>query len=187
MDTRQSLIDHAGELIRTRGYTGFSYADLAERVNIRKASIHHHFPAKEDLGRAVVEHYIEQFEQELNGIGQRKLNAFQALQAYARLYRNSVEQGWGCLCGMLASEVEVAPPSVAVGVRRFMTLNVDWLSEVIATGLASNELAGGGDPQTRATTVLCMCQGALLVARAMRSLDAFDRPIEDVLRGFQPP
>lgn len=187
MDTRQSLLDHAAELIRTRGYTGFSYADLAERVGIRKASIHHHFPAKEDLGRAVVEHYIEQFEQALNGIGQQKLAPFQTLLAYTRLYRNSVEQGWGCLCGMLASEVEVAPPSVAVGVRRFMALNVDWLSDVIATGLNGNELAGGGDPQTRATTVLCICQGALLVARSMRSLHAFDQAIEDVLRGFQPP
>jgi len=28
----------------------FSYADLAKSVGVSKASIHHHFPAKEDLG-----------------------------------------------------------------------------------------------------------------------------------------
>ena len=53
--TRQKLIDSARHFIQTRGYNGFSYADVAEQVQVRKASIHHHFPAKSDLARAVVE------------------------------------------------------------------------------------------------------------------------------------
>jgi AcrR family transcriptional regulator len=35
------------------GYSGFSYADIAEVVGIRKASIHHHFPSKVDLVRTL--------------------------------------------------------------------------------------------------------------------------------------
>lgn len=186
MDTRQALLDNAAELIRTRGYTGFSYADLAARVGIRKASIHHHFPTKEDLGQALVEHYSAEFEQALDGISRRKLAPYQALQAYTTLYRNSVEQGWGCLCGMLASEVDVVPPNVAVGVRRFMTRNLEWLSSVIAKGIDSGEIAGRGDPNARAATVLCICQGALLVGRSMRSLQTFDQAISEALRNFQP-
>ncbi|KFJ90149.1 TetR family transcriptional regulator, partial [Pseudomonas sp. 1-7] len=52
------MIQTAENLMRTRGYTAFSYADLSEAVGIRKASIHHHFPTKEDLGAAIVEEYI---------------------------------------------------------------------------------------------------------------------------------
>lgn len=187
MDTRQALLDHAAELIRTRGYSGFSYADLAERVGIRKASIHHHFPTKEDLGLALVDQYIGLFEQALADIGRQKITAGEALRAYAQLYRNSVEKGWGCLCGMLASEVEVVPPSVAVGVRRFMTMNLEWLSKLITTGLARGELAGGGDPAARAATFLSICQGALLVARSMQSPDSFDQAVASTLQAFELP
>ena len=66
LGTREALIRTAEQLMRTRGYSAFSYADLSESVGIRKASIHHHFPTKEDLGKALVEEYIERVRVELN-------------------------------------------------------------------------------------------------------------------------
>lgn len=48
-NTAQRILDTAQDLIRHRGYSAFSYADIADRVGIRKASIHYHFAAKEDL------------------------------------------------------------------------------------------------------------------------------------------
>ena len=45
-------------MLRSRGYAAFSYADLEKMVGIRKASIHHYFPKKEDLGVEIVETYI---------------------------------------------------------------------------------------------------------------------------------
>ena len=53
--TAERIVREARDLIMTRGYNGFSYADIAEAVGIRKASIHHHFPAKSDLAKAVIE------------------------------------------------------------------------------------------------------------------------------------
>jgi len=54
-ETAGKLMGGAAGLIMRRGYNGFSYADLAERFGIRKASIHHHFPSKVDLVVAVLE------------------------------------------------------------------------------------------------------------------------------------
>jgi TetR/AcrR family transcriptional repressor of nem operon len=48
--TKTTLLDVAEELLLTRGYNGFSYNDIAEKVGIRKASIHYHFPSKSGLG-----------------------------------------------------------------------------------------------------------------------------------------
>src|SRR5271170_2575953 len=53
--TREALLDAAFELLGTVGYASFSYRDLAEKVGIRTASIHYHFPSKSDLGVALVE------------------------------------------------------------------------------------------------------------------------------------
>ncbi|REM97679.1 TetR/AcrR family transcriptional regulator, partial [Mycobacterium tuberculosis] len=43
------IVGHARSLLESGGYNGFSYADIAARVNISKASIHHHFPSKAEL------------------------------------------------------------------------------------------------------------------------------------------
>ncbi|MEO9863924.1 TetR/AcrR family transcriptional regulator, partial [Yoonia sp.] len=56
-DTKTALLDSAERAARTRGFDGFSYADLAQDVGIRKASIHHHFPTKAALSAALMERY----------------------------------------------------------------------------------------------------------------------------------
>ena len=48
----QEIIQRTNELLASCGYNGFSYADIAELLDVRKASIHHHFPAKADLVKA---------------------------------------------------------------------------------------------------------------------------------------
>ena len=45
--TKAALMNCAETQMRSKGYSAFSYADLAVEVGIRKASIHHHFPTKE--------------------------------------------------------------------------------------------------------------------------------------------
>jgi len=52
-DTATRILDTAERLVQSRGYNGFSYADIAERVGITKASLHHHFETKATLGQAI--------------------------------------------------------------------------------------------------------------------------------------
>lgn len=53
-NTSEDILTCARALIVAGGYNGFSYADIADVVGIRKASIHHHFPNKVDLVKAIV-------------------------------------------------------------------------------------------------------------------------------------
>ena len=57
--TADDILACARSLIIMGGYNGFSYADIEAVVGIRKASIHHHFPSKVDLVRALVFRYRE--------------------------------------------------------------------------------------------------------------------------------
>ncbi|MEL7519278.1 MAG: TetR/AcrR family transcriptional regulator, partial [Pseudomonadota bacterium] len=68
MSTRDILTDLGEVAIRRFGYGGFSYADLARDAGIKKASIHHHFPAKADLGLAVLERYAQRLKETLEAI-----------------------------------------------------------------------------------------------------------------------
>ena len=56
-DTRERILDEAERLMGARGYSGFSYQDISRPLGIRNAAIHYHFPAKADLGLAVIERY----------------------------------------------------------------------------------------------------------------------------------
>jgi TetR/AcrR family transcriptional regulator, transcriptional repressor for nem operon len=186
MDTRTTLLAAAEDLIRSRGYNGFSYADLAERIGIRKASIHHHFPSKEDLGLCLVEHYIDRFSLAFADIDASEDTVAGRVARYIELYRESLRQQSGCLCGMLATEVDVVPLRMAEGVRRFMQQNLDWLTQTILAGQEQGELAGGADPRGLAHALLSICQGALLVARSTNDATGFDRSIESLLPAVLP-
>lgn len=56
MSTHDSLIELTDTLIQQNGYRGFSYADRAKTLGIRKASIHYHFQTKTDTGIAYCEY-----------------------------------------------------------------------------------------------------------------------------------
>ncbi len=185
VDTRTQLLAEAEAVVRGQGYVGFSYADLTERVGIRKASIHHHFPAKEDLGVALVEAYTERFIQALTDIAAGTGAAPDRLGAYAGLYRSGLQAGQGCLCGVLASELNVLPDRIRAGVRRFFDLNADWLEGVIAAGQSDGCFRSDVDARSQAMAVLATLEGAMLVSRAIGSVEAFDAAAAASLTGLR--
>jgi TetR/AcrR family transcriptional repressor of nem operon len=56
-DTPQRILDVAEQLVQTRGFNGFSYADIAAAVGLTKATLHYHFATKAELGRRLIERY----------------------------------------------------------------------------------------------------------------------------------
>src|SRR6188508_3818527 len=85
-DTAQRILDIAERLVQTRGFNGFSYADIAEALEVTKASLHYHFPAKADLGRRLIERYEQTFLAVLKGIDATGAALREKLKRYARIY-----------------------------------------------------------------------------------------------------
>lgn len=52
--TRERILKVALELFGARGYEGTSIRDIAEKVEMTKAAVFYHFPAKEDLLTAIL-------------------------------------------------------------------------------------------------------------------------------------
>jgi len=174
--TRAKLIDSATHLVRSRGYSAFSYADLSEAVGIRKASIHHHFAAKADLGVALVAAYAEDILLKLTDIDRDIPDTLDRIAAYAALYRAGLAQGQGCLCGVLAAELGALPPRLKLAVRQFFLLNLAWLKRTLAETDA---------PDQTARTILSTVQGALTLALALGDPAAFDQAEQGLLSGLR--
>jgi AcrR family transcriptional regulator len=58
-DRRLQIIDVARELFATRGFEGTTTRELAEKIGINEALLFRHFPSKEDLYWAVLQHMID--------------------------------------------------------------------------------------------------------------------------------
>jgi TetR/AcrR family transcriptional regulator, transcriptional repressor for nem operon len=181
--TATQILDVAQELAQTRGYNAFSYRDLAERVGIRSASIHHHFPGKSDLAMAIVARYREKFGAALRDIRERNGDAGAQLEAYVDLFRQTLEQdGRLCLCGMFAAELSSLPEDVRDEVRAFFAENERWLMRTLDAGRRKGELQFAGAPNEAAAMILDALEGALLTARALGSVSRFVRSSRWLLR-----
>lgn len=66
MNRSEHIINVANRLILEKGYSAFSYADVAAEIGIQKASIHYHFPSKANLVQNVVGRYRQEVRANLN-------------------------------------------------------------------------------------------------------------------------
>src|SRR5512133_1734450 len=122
-DTAQKILDLAEHLVQTRGFNGFSYADIAGPLGMTKASLHYHFPAKAELGRSLIGRYEGKFLAALALIDDSARKPKEKLRRYARLYADVLRGGRMCLCGMLAAEYATLPKGMQAELKHFFDEN----------------------------------------------------------------
>ena len=184
-DTKTALLDSAERAARTRGFDGFSYADLAEDVGIRKASIHHHFPTKAALSVALMQRYYIELEKTCAGIDAAETSGGARLSALIDIYRNALDGGKSlCLCVSLSTSRESLPPEVITQISRFRVMMIHWLKTTFETGKSDSTIAGVDDPTKEAAATLPLLEGAQLAARAEENPILFETALQLLLQRF---
>jgi TetR/AcrR family transcriptional regulator, transcriptional repressor for nem operon len=164
-DTAARILDSAERLVQSRGFNGFSYADVAAELGVTKASLHYHFPGKAELGQALIGRYAARFADALEEIDAGSGDASAKLAAYARIYADVLRDRRMCLCGMLAADYDTLPEPMRDAVLRFFDDNEAWLTDVFEHGQAEGSLQLEGSPREAAQTLIGGLEGALLIAR----------------------
>lgn len=163
--TAARILDVAERLAQTRGFNGFSYADVAAEVQITKAGLHYHFAGKAELGEALVARYTARFAAALAAIDERRAGARTKLDAYMKLYADVLRDERMCLCGMLAAEFVTLPERMRKAVIGFFEQNETWLAHILEQGRAEGSLRFTGPSRETAQTIVSALEGAMLVAR----------------------
>jgi TetR/AcrR family transcriptional repressor of nem operon len=180
-DPAQGILDIAEQLAQTRGYNGFSYADIAERLGVTKASLHYHFASKADLGRALIARYQVGFGQALDAIEQQERDPAERLRRYVALYDAVMSDDRMCLCGMLAAEYATLPRPMQEQLKLFFDLNERWLTAVLEAGSRAGRFGFKEAPRERAQVLLGALEGAMLVARSYSDPQRFRLSAQHVL------
>ena len=165
-DTPQRILDIAERLVQTRGFNGFSYADIAEAMNVTKASLHYHFRGKADLGRSLIQRYEKNFLAALEGIDAATTDAREKLRRYAAIYGTVLQDDRMCLCGMLAAEFGTLPEAMRTEMRHYFDANERWLAGVLKQGKKDKTLKFAGSPAESAQALIGSLEGAMMIARS---------------------
>lgn len=121
--TATRILDVAERLVQSRGFNGFSYANVAAELGMTKASLHYHFPGKAELGEALINRYAIRFAEALQAIDADSSDVRAKLAAYAAVYADVLSEQRMCLCGMLAADYETLPAAMRSAVVRFFDDN----------------------------------------------------------------
>ena len=181
VDTSQRILDIAERLVQTRGFNGFSYADIAATMQVTKASLHYHFPAKAVLGKRLIERYERNFLAALQVIDDESADAHEKLRRYAAIYGDVLNNNRMCLCGMLAAEYATLPKPMRDDMRHFFDENERWLTTVLQQGKRERSLKFSGSATDVAQALIGSLEGAMMIARSYGDVARFKSVCERLL------
>lgn len=157
--TKSRILDVAQEMMQRNGVNAVSFADISDVVGIRKASVHHHFPTKDDLTEAVLVRYHESFVSQLEEIKASKLKPPTKLKKVMALFEKTLaaENKHACLCGMLSAEIWSLNSTSQKIVGRFLSDCSNAIMEII--------VEDGKCDKAKADVVLAALEGGMLISR----------------------
>ncbi|KIC49567.1 TetR/AcrR family transcriptional regulator [Tateyamaria sp. ANG-S1] len=178
MGTRTHLLDEAERFTRQRGFDGFSFADLASSADIRKASVHYHFPVKGDLSLALIQRYRAVFADRLKAISSTHPTAGARLLRFLDLYRAASDGGRSlCLCVALSVTQIALPEETMAELAAFHRDVTAWLETVFRHGQSDGSMQHVSDPRAEAQAAMAQVEGAQIMARAAGDLARFEAAI----------
>lgn len=176
--SRTALLEIGAEIVRRQGFGGLSFGAIADRAGIRKASVHHHFPAKADFAQALVAYRAEALTAELAETEGDTRRGYMALRAFLRERRDQTGDGAALdILTALAADANLldAPTRAALAAAR--ELVVRRIAAILQAGRRDRTIAVAGDIEEEARAALAQIEGAELAARVAGNAAPFDRAL----------
>lgn len=183
-ETADLIMDVAHRLLAERGYSAFSYADIAEAVQIRKASIHHHFPTKTALVVAVLERHRLRMQEAHAGLDQHVPSPILRLKKYVDYWevciRTTTEPF--CIAALLGAELPSLPEEVQIEVGKHFTHLRQWIAKTMKDGVKQKTIKLQETADVEAEMLMAAVHGAMLSARVNHSSALFKQVTTQAIR-----
>jgi TetR/AcrR family transcriptional repressor of nem operon len=181
-DTREQIMDRAGQLLMSRGFNGFSYRDISSHLGVKNAAVHYHFPAKADLAMALVDEFRTMLRRQT---GEFMAYGGSALVQLDGLFAFTAKQchAGRCICPFGAFSIDYSdlPVDLREATQGFMDETIKWLTRVMEVGKREGEFTFTGDARAKALTILSSLQGARQMAR-IHGIDLLDDVVTQIRR-----
>lgn len=170
-DTAERIMDVAHQLLAERGFSAFSYADIAEAIQIRKASIHHHFPTKTALVVAVLGRHRLRMKEGHAGLDVHVFSPVERLKKYVDYWEvciRSMKEPF-CIAALLGAELPSLPEEVQAEVSKHFTDLRRWIAKTMKDGVKRKAIKLQGTADIEAEMLMAAVHGAMISARVNHS------------------
>ena len=125
--TKTELLHEASRMLLKKGLNGFSLQELASKLNIKKASLFHHFPSKTALAVELYRFYQSSFTDWAHH--HQHLKPEKQILSYAQKLTTWIcEKQRVCPVGALSLEWHLVDPELQAEIMKLHQLQRDWLT-----------------------------------------------------------
>ncbi len=170
--TKDKILDFAEILMTEKGFHGFSYSHIAIEIDIRKASVHHHFSTKEHLGIALIHRYMGRLEKWVEK--HRESSPLERIQALIQMYKHLSHEGTRvCPYSALTAEFPTISENIQKEVAQVSQRIEAWVTATIQEGHQSN-IFQSKNPAIDARFIITSLSGLLQHVRISKNTAEFD-------------
>lgn len=171
MNSKQTIIKSASDLIKLRGYFGAGIDEIRSEGRFSKGSLYHHFPGgKDEIIKAALEasadEYSEVFRKAMKGKGSAENGLKAVVDVYiAEFRKNGLKYG----CPLASVAIDVSTGNEVL--RRVCAAQFSYWINSAAAYLEYKNVKS--EFREKAEKFVLMLEGSLILARVMKS----DRPL----------
>lgn len=140
--TYERLVAVAGALFAERGYRATTLDDVADTLNVKKASLYYYIKTKNDLLQAIYDQILGRIAEQVLPLGKLALPADERLRRMLEAHIEFVTQERGLLSVVFREEWEL-PPEMQSSIRQTKRRYEDEFEDVVADGQQEGVLRAG--------------------------------------------
>jgi TetR/AcrR family transcriptional repressor of nem operon len=178
--TREKLLETAQHLMLAKGYTATSVEEICVAAKLTKGSFFHYFATKEDLGKAVLNRYINTMFQDIHSASFfKKSDPLQRLYGYIDFMVEIAKdpaRSSGCLLGNFAQVLTDTNPEIRIQCASLFKFWSDMLKQELDAAKVVYKVKGL-DTGTLAEHFIATFEGSLMLAKTQQDLDIVENSL----------
>lgn len=128
--TKTDILHEASRMLLDRGFHGFSLQELATSLNLKKASLFHHYPSKLTLALELYRFYQDSFTSWTEA--HKKLSPEKQMIAYVQKLTSWIcEKSRVCPVGALSLEWHMVEPELQLEIKKLHDMQREWLTSLL--------------------------------------------------------
>lgn len=163
--TRDEIIRLAEEFVLAKGFNWLSYSDISQKLGIKNAAIHYHFPSKEDLGLAIIERDRTMITELMAVWEHQYTDAIDIIGELFGVYSSILQGRQVCLIGSLGTDMLTLPESMQSELKKLVNLILVWLKKQLEKGYANGSVLLEENSTTLAMALLTNMVAGIQIAR----------------------
>jgi TetR/AcrR family transcriptional repressor of nem operon len=173
--TRERLLEAAHGLVMEQGFAGTTVDAVLAEAGATKGAFFHHFPSKDDLGRALLDRYAradaEHLERTMERVERLSGDPLQRLLLFVALLEEETDAESagepGCLFASFLYERQLVDEATRRLIADSMRLWRDRLSATIRAAAEAHPPVREIDADALADQLLTVVEGAFVLSRAL--------------------